>query len=280
MDPLSHHAGFLGTAQLFVSLQTGRWSDAAQQSEQLLQQFARHDSFGITPLVAAARAFVLAVQGERADALAALRLAETPRWGIGQILGGVTRLFILRAQQWLREGDVGAAAADLAGWARREGLEMIELLALHASCYEQQGLSDACLERARDIAARVESSQAPGIIAHIERVCANRHQDASSEVRLLAELGIWLPLPPAADFSPREREVALFATLGHSSKFIAERLGVSTRTVETHLTHVFTKIGVQNRDELGLWFARRPVVLANAASSTHADAAARTRPRR
>ncbi len=76
------------------------------------------------------------------------------------------------------------------------------------------------------------------------------------EIRLLADLGIWLPMPPAPDLTPREREIVLLAALGYSSRFIAERLTISARTVETHLSHAFAKIGVENRDELREWVAR------------------------
>ena len=37
---------------------------------------------------------------------------------------------------------------------------------------------------------------------------------------------------------------------GLSNKAIAARLGVSVRTVEGHLNHVFTKLGVESRTEL------------------------------
>jgi DNA-binding NarL/FixJ family response regulator len=48
----------------------------------------------------------------------------------------------------------------------------------------------------------------------------------------------------------REREVALMATSGLSSKDIAARLFVSARTVDNHLQAAYTKLGVTSRDEL------------------------------
>lgn len=276
----SHHAGFLSTAQVFVSIQAGRWSDAAQQTEQLLNRFTRYDYFGLTPLVAAARAFVLAVLGERDGAIECLRLAEDTRFGVSQTLGGVRWLFVVRAHQWLREADVVAMAASLTDWANREGVELIELLALHISCYEQQGLTALQLQRARDIGDRIESDQAPALLAHIERICDPDLDDDAPEVRLLAELGVWLPLPPATGLSAREREVALLAALGHTTKFIAARLVVSTRTIEAHLAHIFAKVGVGNRDELSVWFARRPSLMAEAAVHVSSDTASRSSSRR
>lgn len=272
----SQHAGFLSTAELFVSIQTGRWSDAAQQSEQLLQQFKHYDSFALTQLVTAARAFVLAVLGEREGAVECLRIAEDTHWGFGQTLSGVQRLFALRAHQWLREDDVAALAIGLAAWAREEGLALIELQALHVTCYEQSGLAAEQQSRAFEIAGNIESHQARALWAHIENICDPTIEDDSPEVRLLAELGVWLPLPPAPGLSAREREVALLAALGHTTKYIAARLLVSTRTVEAHLGHIFVKVGVRNRDELSVWFARRPSLMAHSATPAALNPASRS----
>ena len=48
----------------------------------------------------------------------------------------------------------------------------------------------------------------------------------------------------------REREVALLAASGASSKQIAARLIVSKRTVDSHLDRVYRKLGVSGRDQL------------------------------
>jgi len=50
--------------------------------------------------------------------------------------------------------------------------------------------------------------------------------------------------------TPAEDRIARLAALGHSNRTIAERLYVSQRTVETHLTHAFVKLGVSNRTAL------------------------------
>ena len=52
----------------------------------------------------------------------------------------------------------------------------------------------------------------------------------------------------AADpLSGREREVVLLAATGMASKDIAERLYLSVRTVNNHLQHAYTKLGVTSR---------------------------------
>jgi DNA-binding NarL/FixJ family response regulator len=54
---------------------------------------------------------------------------------------------------------------------------------------------------------------------------------------------------PAA-LTPAEHQVAALAARGSSNREIAEQLYVTVRTVETHLTHVFQKLGVAGRAEL------------------------------
>jgi DNA-binding NarL/FixJ family response regulator len=50
--------------------------------------------------------------------------------------------------------------------------------------------------------------------------------------------------------SRREREVVHLAIAGESSAQIATHLFVSERTIETHLSNAYTKLGVHSRVEL------------------------------
>ncbi len=57
--------------------------------------------------------------------------------------------------------------------------------------------------------------------------------------------------PPAAAWrlSSRELEILRLIAQGRHNKEIARRLGISLRTVETHLNNVFSKMGVSSRTE-------------------------------
>jgi DNA-binding CsgD family transcriptional regulator len=57
--------------------------------------------------------------------------------------------------------------------------------------------------------------------------------------------------PPASDgLTHREREVALLVADGLRSREVAERLGIASQTVKSHLKTIFDKLGVRNRVEL------------------------------
>jgi DNA-binding NarL/FixJ family response regulator len=55
--------------------------------------------------------------------------------------------------------------------------------------------------------------------------------------------------PP--QLTPREREIAGLVAAGWSNRAIAEQLVVSVRTVDNHVQHVYDKLGVSSRRELG-----------------------------
>jgi DNA-binding CsgD family transcriptional regulator/tetratricopeptide (TPR) repeat protein len=57
---------------------------------------------------------------------------------------------------------------------------------------------------------------------------------------------------PHTRLTRREREIAQLAARGDATAAIAEQLFLSTRTVESHLYKVFTKLGVTRRSELSV----------------------------
>ena len=55
-------------------------------------------------------------------------------------------------------------------------------------------------------------------------------------------------VPVAAQpITEREREVLALVAEGNSNKLIADRLGISERTVKNHLTYIMTKLGASDR---------------------------------
>jgi DNA-binding NarL/FixJ family response regulator len=64
---------------------------------------------------------------------------------------------------------------------------------------------------------------------------------------------------PLEGLSPREREVFALLLEGMPNKLIARQLGISEKTVKSHLTNVFRAIGVTDRVQAILWAERQGV---------------------
>src|SRR5690242_12520405 len=60
-----------------------------------------------------------------------------------------------------------------------------------------------------------------------------------------------------ASLTPTELDVVRLVSEGLANKDIAARLFISPRTVQTHLTHVYTKLGLTSRVQLAQEAARR-----------------------
>jgi DNA-binding CsgD family transcriptional regulator len=63
------------------------------------------------------------------------------------------------------------------------------------------------------------------------------------------------PLP----ITDREREIAHLVADGLTNREIADRLGVSVRTIDGHLYRIFAKLRIEDRDQLARLVALRRV---------------------
>ena len=54
--------------------------------------------------------------------------------------------------------------------------------------------------------------------------------------------------------SPRETEIAELLAWGAAKKEVADRLQISTRTVENTARNIYEKIGIQKATELSVWW--------------------------
>jgi DNA-binding NarL/FixJ family response regulator len=79
-------------------------------------------------------------------------------------------------------------------------------------------------------------------------------------VRLIEELAMRTAVTPAVaggeQLTPRERELVSLVAAGASNKDIAGRLSISVKTVKTHLTSIFKKLGLSTRLELAVAVGR------------------------
>ncbi len=136
----------------------------------------------------------------------------------------------VRALDALRDGDAAAASA----LASRAAVGYRELeWPLHAA---------RCLELAAQPGAAAAAYLAAEASADLRRLESSRHE----------------PAAPSLALSRRELQIAALVASGTPNRGLAERLDVSQRTVEKHLTSIYGKLGLRNRSELAAFVARAP----------------------
>jgi DNA-binding NarL/FixJ family response regulator len=89
-----------------------------------------------------------------------------------------------------------------------------------------------------ELVAQVESS-----LKHTERLM---HMQGS-------QIQPVLQVAEDVELTPTETKVIQFVAKGMSNREIADRLGVSQRTVESHVSNMLGKTGLHNRTELARW---------------------------
>ena len=202
-----------------------------------------------------ARAWLAVAKGHPADARAHLECGvdlagERGEWPmLTTAMHDLARLghvdAAVAASARLPEGDLGSIAAARAQHV--VGLAAGDLAAIGAA-------ADAFGEVGADLLA---AEAAFGLAADHRRRGSPR--EATAWTRKAAEWaagcpgartpGLAMPDEPVA-LTRREREVAVLAASGITSKDIADRLFVSVRTVDNHLGRVYDKLGVASRAEL------------------------------
>ncbi|RKR86637.1 regulatory LuxR family protein [Micromonospora pisi] len=181
--------------------------------------------------------------GTRSEAgpLAELALSRAMTSGLSHQLGFAHRaqakVFMLSG--WSKEAvahaEQAAAHFVAAGAPVEEGLTR----QLAAELYAAQGAVAQVrteLGRAKSLYAAAGAAWLSAALARDERRLAAR-----------APRGQRQPANPVAALTTRERQIADLAVSGLTNQQIAERLHLSPKTVEAHLSRTFAKLGVQSR---------------------------------
>jgi DNA-binding CsgD family transcriptional regulator/tetratricopeptide (TPR) repeat protein len=202
---------------------------------------------------------VIAWVGPDAARLAQLtgRTAEAARIAeVAEQVASIARTRIARAGALRCAGvakgdpDLLLAAVDLL----RDGPRPLDLA---SSCEEAATLLADCGRRADAIALLTEGAS---VYDSLDAGLGRRRVQATLR-RLGARVGARGPRGrPAhgwASLTPTERQVVELVTEGLTNAEIGRRLFIARRTVETHLSHVFAKLGVATRTALATEAIRR-----------------------
>ncbi|WP_164520318.1 LuxR C-terminal-related transcriptional regulator [Specibacter cremeus] len=182
------------------------------------------------------------------------------------------RALLDSAQEDIAAGRVATASMSLFGATIHAGAK--ELAQLEETSLRRQGpMADVNVLLARSIRTRdpkpaLEAARIAGRLEllAVESRCAVTALDLAREAgnkrlgreaqdrldRLRARVVV-LPLTPGTEggrLTQREIQVARLAERGLGNRAIAERIGVSVRTVEGHLYQIFAKLGITSRQEL------------------------------
>lgn len=200
-----------------------------------------------------ARAWLAWRDGDEAGAHRVLREAAVELRGRGDVNGMVFCLHDLA-----RLGRAEEAAAELAS-VEVDG-ELLPLVCRHVAALARGDLDElgavadgfagtGAWLLAAEVASAADEAGRRGGDARAAAAWARRAEEWRSRCDALPAVGT-APASAAVPLTRREREVALLVAEGLSSREVAERLYVGTRTVESHLARAYAKLGIRSRSEL------------------------------
>jgi non-specific serine/threonine protein kinase len=100
-----------------------------------------------------------------------------------------------------------------------------------------------------------------GAEAYAEHFQAGRGLSFESAIREALEIhaatSVQRSTAPWSPLTERERDVAQLVASGLSNRSIAEMLMLGTRTVESHVSRILSKLQLTSRAQLAVWVNRR-----------------------
>jgi DNA-binding NarL/FixJ family response regulator len=170
------------------------------------------------------------VVGEAADGEAAVREAERLRPDVILIDLVMPKLDGVGAMRELRRRLPDSRVIVLTSFADDERL--LGAIRAGAAGYLLKNAEPQEVARAVRAASAGQALLDPAVAARVVESIADRDSVAGAE-----------------SLTPREREVLALIARGRSNKLIARELGISDKTVKTHVGHVLAKLGVTDRTQ-------------------------------
>ncbi len=235
----------------------GEWTTAVAHFRGALSRFALRDPFGFGPTASANLAYALAALGDLGGARRAREDYESTRTRASRAVRSDSEMKLLAVSVALGEAETTARCDRLDEWSTREGLWLPAMHARHLRCVAAAAREDE-VETAplAEAAAHVDGPVPPLLLEHAGALADADPVLAGRLAGRLLEHGVWVPERPTGDLTPRQQEIAMLVRAGLSNREIAGRLVLSVRTVDTHVRHVFERLGVNTRADLATALAR------------------------
>jgi DNA-binding response OmpR family regulator len=161
---------------------------------------------------------------------------------------GYTVLVALSGQQALERLDLIVPDAILldAVMPGLSGFETCQRIKAHASCAHVPVVFMTGLSETADIVAGFHAGGVDYVVkpVRVEEVLARLATHVRNARVGQVDRGGWVD---EAALTPRETQVLSWLAKGKTNRDIAEILGMSHRTVNKHLEHIFEKLGVETR---------------------------------
>ncbi|MBX9472206.1 LuxR C-terminal-related transcriptional regulator [Microcella sp.] len=289
LTPFADSAGIWSYALALVALHSGRLSDAAPLAALAVQQLRWRDFTGLVGPALALAATVHAQRGEldrardllaqladahRDDVKVVLQTAEAEAWIAVHDSQPERAVEVIATAvgRGLELGHLLLASLTASVAVRIGGASVVEPLTAAAAQASSSALTAAIAELA-SAAARRDAAGVIAVVPTLDRaglgaVCHDavaQAVDWAGDDRMLqrrarvmvADLArvveaVRTSASARLDFGLTEREwlIAQAAARRERSREIADRLGVSVRTVDNHLASVYRKLGISGRGEL------------------------------
>ena len=231
-----------------------RWADAVAAFTAACERYAVADHGGFAAYAWARLALAQAYAGEPDAAASSLERARTTPQRAMRITGDQIPMTIAwtesllgnpagvrRAEALIERATVsGAATHVMYGRALQYATDLAEGTGAGPS-----------LDRMRTAAARVDGPLAGALVSYADAVRSRDRVRITTAQEVLAARGMAVAAGRLKQqLTKREYEVAHLASQGRSNRWIAEHLGLSVRTIDAHLSRVFSKWDLHARTEL------------------------------
>ena len=203
--------------------------------------------------------------------------ATTSGWNLAVALTTRARIAIAEGDSEQAERDAHDALAWSAGVGARLGLsdilEILARLATEAGSYTEAarlfGAAEGIRQRSGEVRFAIYQAAYDSSLSELRKAMSDADFEAAwaegaalstTEAVAYAQRGRGERKRPAsgwASLTPSERDVVRLVSEGLGNRDIGARLFVSPRTVQSHLTRVYTKLGLSSRVQLAQEAARR-----------------------